>query len=259
MSDYLDKLAVDAKETVVEGYYQSSAKNNFSLVSLKQAVIEQKQNAVISEIKAASPSRGTIKTGFDPAQIAKAMEKGGATGLSILTEPKHFKGSLSYLSKVRDAVKLPILMKDIIQNTLQIEAGSKIGANVVLLIKALFDRGYCEHSLEEMIVFAHSKKLEVLLETHNEAEFESAIQTDADLVGINNRDLRTLEVDIKSTEKILKKVETKNKIVVSESGIMVPSDIVFLRNCGADAFLIGSSIMMSDNLEKTVKEFVCAQ
>lgn len=258
MSDYLDKLAVDAKETVVEGYYQSSAKNNFSLVSLKQAVIEQKQNAVISEIKAASPSRGTIKTGFDPVQIAKAMEKGGATGISVLTEPKHFKGSFNYLAKVRGAVKLPILMKDIIISPLQIEAGSKIGANVVLLIKALFDRGYCEYTLEDMIALAHSKKLEVLLEAHNEDEFEAALQTKADLVGINNRDLKTLKVDIKTTEIILKNNKTK-KVVVSESGIIFPSDIVFLRNCGADAFLIGSSIMIADDLEKTVKEFVTAK
>jgi indole-3-glycerol phosphate synthase len=259
MSDYLDKLALDAKETVVEGYYEVSGKGNFCSVSLKQAVIKQNQNPVISEVKAASPSRGTIKTGFDPAQIAKAMEKGGATGLSVLTEPKHFKGSLNYLAKVRHSVKLPILMKDIILDPVQIEAGSKLGANVVLLIKALFDRGYCENSLEDMIALAHSKNVEVLLETHNESEFESSLQTDADLVGINNRDLRTLEVDIKTTEKILKNVETKSKVIVSESGIMVPSDIVFLRDCGAYAFLIGSSIMMSDNLEKTVKEFVTAQ
>ncbi|MDG6222735.1 MAG: indole-3-glycerol-phosphate synthase [Candidatus Bathyarchaeota archaeon] len=259
MSDFLDKLAQDAKETIAEGYYEISRKNSFFSVSLKQAVIEQKQNAVISEVKAASPSRGTIKTGFDPAEIAKAMKKGGATGLSVLTEPKQFKGSLNYLIKIRDVIKLPILMKDIILSPVQIEAGSKLGANVVLLIKALFDRGYCEESLEGMIALAHSKNLEVLLETHNESEFNSALQTDADLVGINNRDLRTLEVHIKTTEKILEKIKTKNKVVVSESGILVPSDIVFLRNCGADAFLIGSSIMMSDNLEKTVKEFVNAQ
>jgi indole-3-glycerol phosphate synthase len=110
-----------------------------------------------------------------------------------------------------------------------------------------------------MIDFAHSKNLEVLLEAHNEVEFETTLQTEADLAGINNRDLKTLKVDIKTTGKILKKNKTKNKVAVSESGIMVPSDIVFLRDCGADAFLIGSSIMMSDNLEKTVKEFVCAQ
>jgi indole-3-glycerol phosphate synthase len=259
MSDYLDKLAHDAKKTVTEGYYDISAKDGFCSVSLKQAVIKQNQNAVISEVKAASPTRGTIKTNFDPAEIAKAMKKGGATGLSVLTEPKHFKGSLSYLAKIRDTVKLPILMKDIILNPLQIEAGSKCGANVVLLIKALFDRGYCENSLEDMIALAHSRNLEVLLEAHNEAEFESSLQTDADLVGINNRDLRTLEIDIKTTKKVLQKVKKKNKLIVSESGIMVPSDIVFLRNCGIDAFLIGSSIMMSDSLEKTVKEFVTAQ
>ncbi|MCW4022348.1 MAG: indole-3-glycerol phosphate synthase TrpC [archaeon] len=259
MSDCLDKLAQDAKETVAEGYYEVSAKDSICSVSLKQAVIKQNQNPVISEVKAASPTRGTIKTDFDPAEIAKAMKKGGATGLSVLTEPKHFKGSLSYLAKVRDTVKLPILMKDIILDHVQIEAGSKLGANVVLLIKALFDRGHCENSLEDMVAFAHSKNLEVLLETHNESEFESALQTEADLVGINNRDLRTLEVDIKTTEKILKNVKTKNKIVVSESGITVPSEVVFLRDCGADAFLIGSSIMMSDDLEKTVKEFVTAQ
>ena len=259
MSDYLDRLAQDAKETVAEGYYEISAKNSYSSVSLKQAIIKQKQNAVISEVKAASPSVGTIKTSFEPAEIAKTMEKGGATGLSVLTEPKHFKGSLNYLAKIRNAVKLPILMKDIILDPVQIEAGSKIGANVILLINALFDRGYCKHSLEDMIALAHSNNLEVLLEAHNESEFKSGIQTDADLVGINNRDLRTLEVDIKTTEKILKKNETKNKVVVSESGILVPSDIVFLRDCGADAFLIGSSIMMSDNLEKTVKEFVSAK
>ncbi len=259
MPDYLDKLAQDATKTVADGNYEISTKENLSSISLKQAIIKQNQNPVISEVKAASPSRGTIKTGFDPAKIAKAMEKGGTTGLSVLTEPKHFKGSLTYLSKVREAVKLPILMKDIILDPVQIEAGSKLGANVVLLIKALFDRGYCEHSLEDMIDLAHSKNLEVLLEAHNEVEFETTLQTEADLAGINNRDLKTLKVDIKTTEKILKKNKTKNKVVVSESGIMVPSDIVFLRDCGADAFLIGSSIMMSDNLEKTVKEFVCAQ
>lgn len=259
MSDYLDKLALDAKETIAEGYYEISVTEKFSSISLKQAIIKQNQNPVISEVKATSPSRGIIKTGFDPAKIAKSMEKGGATGLSVLTEPKHFKGSITYLSKVRDAVKLPILMKDIILDPVQIKAGSKLGANVVLLIKALFDRDYCDNSLEEMIALAHSKNLEVLLEVHNETEFKAALQTEADLVGINNRDLKTLKVDIKTTEKILKKVETKNKVLVSESGIMVPSDIVFLRNCGADAFLIGSSIMVSDNLEKTVKEFVCAQ
>jgi indole-3-glycerol phosphate synthase len=258
MPDYLDVLARDTKVTLAEGYYETANKTSAPSVSLKKAIVENKQNAVITEVKGASPSRGTIKTGFDPSEIAKAMENGGATGISVLTEPKHFSGSLGYLTKVRQTVKLPILMKDIILNPVQIEAASKLGANVVLLIKAVFDRKYCELSLKEMISHAHKKDLEVLLETHNATEFRSAIQTDADLIGINNRDLRTLKVNIKTTQKILNATSI-DKVVVSESGVMSSSDLLFLRNCGAQAFLIGSSIMMADDIEKTVKEFVSAQ
>jgi indole-3-glycerol phosphate synthase len=258
MSDFLDILARDAKQTINEGYYKVSTTDTFSPVSLRKAIIESKKNAVITEVKAASPSRGTIRKSFDPEKVAKAMENGGATGISVLTEPKHFSGSLSYLTKVRKAVQLPVLMKDIIINPLQLETASKIGANAVLLIEALFEREYCEYSLDEMIAKAHAKNLEVLLETHNENEFQSAVNSDADLVGINNRDLRTLKVDIRITEKILKRCVTQGKIVVSESGVMTPSDLLFLRKYGAQAFLIGSAIMMADNIEKKVKEFVAA-
>jgi len=256
MSDYLDTLARDAKETVNEGHYEASTQRSTPTVSLRKAITESTQNAVITEVKAASPSRGTIKTNFDPAEVARAMEKGGATGISVLTEPKHFNGSLSYLAKVREAVKLPILMKDIIIDQIQLEAASRIGANVVLLIEAVFEREYCEYSLDEMIKQAHSKRLEVLLETHSEDEFQQAIETDADLVGINNRDLRTLKVDLGITKRILNKHESKSKVVVSESGVINPADVMFLRGCGAQAFLIGSSIMMADNIEQKVKEFV---
>ena len=259
MRDFLDKLAVDAKETVNHGYYKVTVQGTFSQVRLKTAIIENKQNAVITEVKAASPSRGTIRKSFDPQEVAVAMETGGATGISVLTEPKHFSGTLSCLTQIREAVELPILMKDIIVDPTQLEAASRIGANVVLLIEALFERGYCEHSLEEMIAKAHKRNLEVLLETHNEDEFQAAIETDADLIGINNRDLRTLKVNIGITERILKKIDKQGKVVVSESGIIAPVDISFLRGCGAQAFLIGSAIMMADNIQKKVKEFVTAQ
>jgi indole-3-glycerol phosphate synthase len=258
MPDFLDTLARDAKQTVNEGYYKVSTQDTFSSVSLRKAIIENKKNAVITEVKAASPSRGTIRRSFDPQKVAVAMENGGATGISVLTEPKHFSGSLSYLAKVRKAAQLPILMKDIIINPTQLEAASKLGANAVLLIEALFERKYCELSLEEMISEAHARNLEVLLETHNESEFQSAVETDGDLVGINNRDLRTLKVDLKITERILKRCVTHEKIVVSESGVMTSTDLLFLRGCGAQAFLIGSAIMMADNIEKKVKEFVTA-
>lgn len=258
MPDYLDVLARDAKETVATGYYQVQTQRVTASVSLRKMIIKSRQNAVITEVKAASPSRGAIKTGFNPAEVARAMENGGATGISVLTEPKHFSGSLSYLLKVREAVKLPILMKDIIINPIQLEAASKIGANAVLLIEALFERGYCELNLGEMITQAHARNLEVLVESHNEFEYQNVIETDADLVGINNRDLRTLEVDLQITEKILKKHESTSKVVVSESGVMTPKDLLFLRGCGAQAFLIGSAVMMADNIEQKVKEFVTA-
>lgn len=258
MPDYLDVLARDAKETVATGYYQVQTQRVTASVSLRKMIIKSRQNAVITEVKAASPSRGAIKTGFNPAEVARAMENGGATGISVLTEPKHFSGSLSYLLKVREAVKLPILMKDIIINPIQLEAASKIGANAVLLIEALFERGYCELNLGEMITQAHARNLEVLVESHNEFEYQNVIETDADLVGINNRDLRTLEVDLQITEKILKKHESTSKVVVSESGVMTPKDLLFLRGCGAQAFLIGSAVMMAENIEQKVKEFVTA-
>ena len=258
MPDFLDTLARDAKETVNGGYYEVSTQLVVPSVSLKKAIIDSKKNAVITEVKAASPSRGTIRKSFDTEKVAVAMENGGATGISVLTEPKHFSGSLSYLEKIRKATKLPILMKDIIINPIQLETASRIGANTVLLIEALFEREYCECDIDEMISKAHARNLEVLLETHNESEFQSAINSDADLIGINNRDLRTLKVDIRITERILKRYGTREKIVVSESGVMTPADLLFLRRCGAQAFLIGSAIMMAGNIEKKVKEFVTA-
>ena len=187
------------------------------------------------------------------------MQRGGATALSVLTEPKQFNGSLEALAQARKAVKLPILMKDIILSPIQIQAASKMGANAVLLIKALFDRGYCDRSLDEMIAGAHMLGLEVLLETHTESEFCSAVKTDADLIGINNRNLATLKVDLNVTKKILSKNDPNGKLVVSESGINTPADIRFLRESGARAFLIGSAIMSADNIEQKVKEFVNAK
>ena len=258
MADFLDVLAKDAKKTVSNGYYKPISLGTAFDASLKKAIVECKTAPVITEIKAASPSAGVIKNNIDAIELAQAMEKGGAVGLSILTEPVHFNGSLSSLIKARKTVKLPILMKDIVISPIQIETASKIGANVVLLIQALFDRGYCDSCIDEMINLAHSANLEVLLETHNESEFRSAITTDADLIGINNRNLATLKVDLNVTRLILKNNYDSGRIVVSESGVNTPEDLRFLRKSGAQAFLIGSAIMRSGNIEEKVKELVKA-
>jgi len=258
MSDFLDKLAVDAKETIRSGYYQIFTPKYDFYVSLKKAILGCKKNPIITEIKVASPSLGVIRKSVDPRDVALAMARGGATAISVLTEPKHFNGSLNTFLEVRMAVKLPLLMKDIILSPIQIETAEQIGANAILLIQALFDRGYGETSVEDMITLAHSRGLEVLLEVHTEKEFTSAIATNADMIGINNRDLATLKTDLNVTKTILEKNTSKGLTVVSESGIKTPSDLRFLGDCGALAFLIGSSIMLTKNIEEKVAEFVNA-
>jgi indole-3-glycerol phosphate synthase len=155
-------------------------------------------------------------------------------------------------------VNLPILMKDIILVPEQIDTAAKIGANAVLLIQGLFDKSCCEMSVNKTVAFAHSKGLEVLLETHTEDEFTSAVETDADIIGINNRNLTSLKIDLNTTKKILQENGKRDKIIISESGIKSIADLQFLRSCGADAFLIGSSIMLTDDVELKVKEFVHA-
>ncbi len=258
MGDFLDVLARDARETVKSGYYHVLRQIKHPKLSLKKAIAECKGNPVIAEIKGTSPSLGLLKDDVDASRIAKTMEDSGAMAISVLTEPKHFNGSLFALVQAREAVSLPILMKDIFISHEQVEKASEVGANVVLLIESLFERGYSEMERDEMITFAHSRGLEVLLETHTAKEFGSAMETSADLIGINNRNLATLEVDLNTTKEILQSHGKNGKPVISESGIKTQADLRFLRRCGADAFLIGSSIILAKNIHDKIKEFVTA-
>lgn len=256
MTDFMDTLAMDAVKTINSGYYQSTRVMEKQRISLKVAIQNCNTNAVITEIKPASPSMGAIRNNINPFAVAQAMERGGAVGISVLTEPTHFNGSLQTLSQVRRAVKLPLLMKDIVIVLDQIDAAANLGANAVLLIQALFDRRCTEMNINKTISHAHNEGLEVLLETHNEAEFKAAIETDADIVGINNRDLTSLKIDLATTCKILEKHKSHNKLVISESGVKTQADLKYLRNCGAQGFLVGSSIMLTNDIEVKVKELV---
>jgi indole-3-glycerol phosphate synthase len=258
LSDFYDTLAFDARVTIDSGYYDIFKPTPSLHLSLKKAILACNRNPVIAEIKPASPTKGTLRENFNPAEVALEMEKGGATAISVLTEPRYFKGSTDSLADVRSAVKLPILMKDIILSSAQITAASYIGADAVLLIKALYDRGYGETSLENMIDIIHTKGLEVLLEVHTEGEFTAAKKTDADIIGINNRNLGDLKIDLNTTKNILKNNSLKALVIVSESGIETPEHLRFLGEAGASAFLIGSSIMLTKNVEEKVREFVNA-
>lgn len=259
MPDFLDVLAHDAKSTLAIGYYEHSNKVLAAPVSLRDAILQSSHVPIITEIKRASPSRGIINSSLSVETVALAMEKGGAVGLSILTEPKHFQGSLSNFVKARETTSLPTLMKDIVLSPIQLDAAVSVGASAVLLIQALYDRGYGEFDIAEMIGEAHSRGLEVLLEVHNQEEFQRALRSDAEFVGINNRNLGTLEIDLNVTKTILENASIRGKIVISESGINKAADIYFLNRCGVNAFLIGSAIMSADNIELKVREFTMAR
>jgi len=259
MVDFLDILIEDVEKTIETGYYKVDACKTFNRhLSLTNSIVNCIHAPVIAEVKPSSPSHGNLRIIKSVKNVAVAMERGGASGISVLTEPKHFRGSIELLKKVKSCVNLPVLMKDITINPVQIEAASKIGADAVLLISSAFKRNRVKYSVDEMIRLAHSKKLEVLLETHSKAEFLSALETEADLVGINNRDLKTLNVELKVTRQVMSVVGKCEKIVVSESGIQNPEDIRFLRACGVKAFLAGSAIMLADNVENKVRELVHA-
>jgi indole-3-glycerol phosphate synthase len=258
MGDFLDILVKDARQTLDDGYYDVVKTPPLLKISLQEAIEDEKRNPVITEIKAASPSQGAIRTGFDPIEIARMMESSGAVGISILTEPRNFGGNLKSIYTIKESVQIPILMKDIILDFKQVLAASRLSADAILLIKAVFDRGYCSCDLNEMIHIAHNLGLEVLLETRTSDEFRSAIQSEADLVGINNRDLRDLQVNLEVTERILKENDSNGRAIVSESGIKTPEDLQYLKSKGAKAFLIGSAIMASEDIKEAVKRFVTA-
>ncbi|MEM0313788.1 MAG: indole-3-glycerol-phosphate synthase [Candidatus Bathyarchaeia archaeon] len=258
MADFLDTLIADALETVHSGYYNVEAERHLPKLSLKEAIAKCKHAPIIAEIKPASPTSGMLRKIACHVEVAKAMEAGGAVGISVLTEPKHFAGSLECLTHVKQHTSLPVLMKDIIVDPVQVEAAASMGADAILLIYPAFERNHLKHSLEYFIQLAHSKGLEVLLETHNEKEFAAAVKTEADLIGINNRNLATLQVDLNTTKAILSKRDANGKIVVSESGIRTAEDIRLLRTYGAEAFLVGSVIMLAENIEEKVRELVMA-
>lgn len=265
MGDLLDLLAATARENIRGGYYCG----NFADIlgkpkeksSLRDAIFRCEKAAIIAEIKFSSPSAGTLRDSRDVEALSRDMVQAGAVGISVLTEPVYFSGSLKNLFRVRTSVDAPLLMKDIILCKCQIDAACKIGADAILLIVALFERGYCDASLHEMIEYAHDKGLEVLLETHSADEFRIAISTEADMIGINNRDLRTFKVDIETTRNVLerfRRYEIGDRPIVSESGIKSPNEIRFLRKFGVDAFLVGSAIMTAKDVRGFVSRLVNA-
>ena len=251
---FLTVIADEIKELINKGYYDITEKVERRDTSLKDVLVSKKENyPIITEIKFSSPSLGEINSNSNSQkEILTKMEENGSSAISVLTQPLYFDGSLENLKIVRQNTKLPILMKDIIIDEKQIEAGFDLGANVILLIETLFRDNHSK--LEQLIRYAKKMGLEILLEVNTKQEFDKAVTRDVDILGINNRDLNTLQLDMQTTIKILGKEFKIDKPIISESGIVTSEDIEMIGKSGVSGFLIGTTIMKADNIEKKIKE-----
>lgn len=206
---------------------------------------------IIAEVKKGSPSKGVIRPDFDPLEIARIYQESGATCLSVLTDEHFFLGHLSYLALIREQVSLPLLRKDFIFDPYQIYQARGAGADAILLIAAMLELS----QLREFIAMARELSLDVLLEVHDDKELETALQTDCNLIGINNRDLRSFVVDIATSERLAAQVPA-GRITVAESGITTRQEIVRLTEKGLHAFLIGESLMREADIGAKLQELL---
>ena len=256
MENILEKLVSNSQKAIDDGIYDINETLSKSEIDLKKVISQSQHASLITEVKFSSPALGNIRKISDPVEIAIKMVDGGATALSVLTQPYLFHGSPEFFMKIRNKVKIPMLMKDITINKIQIDAAKNMGADYFLLIQSLFDKKLIP-DMDELIDYGHKNGLKVLVEAHTLEEFDNASNTNADIIGINNRNLDTLKIDLNTTRHILEKSDY-SKIVISESGIETREDIRFLHKCGADAYLVGSSIMQTDDIQATVQNLVNA-
>jgi indole-3-glycerol phosphate synthase len=216
------------------------ARNDFR--SLRSALHRSDAKlAVIAEIKKASPSAGTIVDTFAPRDIAREYERSGASAISVLTDTQFFKGDPSHMTDARAAVTLPVLRKDFIIDEIQIAEACAMGADAVLLIVAALDQA----KLLTLAEAAAKYQLDALVEVHTFEEMERALEADSGIIGINNRDLTTLEIDLGVTERLSEEVPN-DVVLVSESGMRTPADIARVRACGVNAVLIGEALMRGE-------------
>ncbi len=216
-----------------------------------EAINKPRQISLIGEIKKASPSRGIIRENFNHQEIARIYEDSGVSAISVLTEEDYFLGSINYLDEVKAVAGLPVLRKDFILEPYQVYESRAFGADAILLIADLLSKD----KIIELTQIAESLGLDCLIEAHTEKELKKVLNLKVPLIGINNRDLHTLEVDFKITEKLFPLVP-KDKVVVVESGIKTRQDTLFLKILGVNAVLIGEAFMQAEDLRKKIEEIM---
>jgi indole-3-glycerol phosphate synthase len=242
LNDLLDRIVRDTKRAVERGKKSTIPERKSDILRLSSA-IKKKDKAIIAEIKPRSPREGDLIGNRDILTLASEYEEGGATALSVITSP-HFGGKVENVSKVKRSVSVPVLYKDFVVDEYQVWEGFGYGADAVLLIESI-------SPVAKLLDLVDDLGLEAVVECHSAEEIEKAINAGAKLIGINNRNLRTLTVDLETTAKLAEYVP-EDRIMISESGVKTPADARYLFECGADALLIGTALMRSGN----PKEFI---
>ena len=207
--------------------------------------------AVIAQVKKQSPSNGILRENFDPVAIAKAYERAGASALSVLTDGPFFGGSPDFLSAIKRSVNLPVLRKDFILTDYQVYETRLMGADALLLIAAILEPA----ELKNLFLLSERLGMDCLVEIHDDADAEKTLALRPSLVGINNRDLRTFQVELKTTEKLVKRF-LPTSLVVSESGIQKPQDLLYLRQLGVKAVLVGETLMKAPDVEMALRSLL---
>jgi len=248
MSDVLARIIAGKREEVARARQvrpwgdveraASEATPPRGFIAALERATQSGRYGLIAEIKKASPSAGLIRADFDPAALARAYAQGGATCLSVLTDGPDFQGEAAHLVAARNACKLPVLRKDFIFDPYQVVEARGMGADCVLIIMAALS----DDEARTLEATAHGRGMDVLVEVHNREELERALRLRTRLIGINNRDLKTLSTDIATTEQLAALVP-KNKRLVSESGLASPADLARMHRAGVSCFLIGEALM----------------
>jgi len=274
MSNFLDKIVEEKKGEVARLPARLVAAGD-----LRDALLERSERrdfaaalrcprrggpALIAEVKKASPSAGVIANNFDPVRLALEYEAAGASCLSVLTDEKFFQGSLEHLRQIRQRVKLPLLRKDFIIDERQILEAVEWGADAILLIAAILS----DEQLEKFHSLAVEAGLTALVEVHDPGELERALKISPQLIGINNRDLKTFTVDLATTEKLAAQIKRRDPaetasgrragrpLLVAESGIHTRADVERLKRAGADAILVGESLLRGGNIREKIRELI---
>jgi len=260
MSTILDTIVQDKKKELAEVKQKTSLETlKFRITHLPQVIDfagaliagTKRSVRIIAEVKKASPSKGILCQQFDPVAIARAYWDGGAAAVSVLTEKNYFQGSIEYLRAIKDAIALPVLRKDFIFDPYQLYESRAYGADAVLLIAVMLS----EELLAELLQLSRALSLFHLVEVHDQNDLQKALTAGAEIIGINNRDLKTFVTDIRTTIDLMPAIP-EDKIVVSESGISSRQDLEQLAAAGVDAFLIGETLMKEKNPGIKLRELI---